>query len=125
LKAAVQGGRQRSCLVNPLSDNSPKSYPTSSKWAATLREHIFALDDTIDDHEPRFRHDEWRKVFENQVSSTPFTAAFVGGTNSMFSLPLGEDKVRWTVWLEKEALWGRLSTLSHVSVLEGDNLDVS
>jgi hypothetical protein len=37
----------------------------------------------------------------------------------MFSVPLGERMVQWTVWLSEEALWRRLSTLSQVSVLEG------
>ncbi|KAF2794036.1 methyltransferase domain-containing protein [Melanomma pulvis-pyrius CBS 109.77] len=102
--------------------NSPRSYPTTSSWESKIRDHLFSLDDIIDDHEPRFRHDKWRNVFENQVSSTPITAAFVGGTNSLFSLPLGQEKLKWTVWLEKETLWKRLRTLSHVAVLEGENL---
>lgn len=105
--------------------NTPASYPASNEWARKLRSHLFELDDVTDDHEPRFRHDAWRKVFENQVSSTPITAALVGKNNSLFSLPLGEDTVKWTVWLEKEALWKRLRTLSHVAVLEGKNLEVS
>lgn len=108
-----------------FTDNTPRSYPTTSSWESKIRDHLFSLDDIIDDHEPRFRHDKWRNVFENQVSSTPITAAFVGGMNSLFSLPLGEDKVKWTVWLEKEALWKRLRTLSHVAVLEGEKLKVS
>ncbi|KAF2112373.1 methyltransferase [Lophiotrema nucula] len=102
--------------------NTPKNFDISTKWAGALRDHLFSLDDAIDDHEPRFRHDEWRKVFENQVSSTPLTAALVSGSNSLFSLPLGEDRVEWTVWLEKEALWSRVRTMSHVSVLEGEQL---
>lgn len=53
------------------------------------------------------------------------TTAFVGESNSLFSLPLGEDNVKWTVWLEKEELWKRLRTLSHVAVLEGEKLEVS
>jgi len=102
--------------------NSPLSYTAAKPWLSTLRDHLFSLDNVVDDHEPRFRHEKWRNVFENQVSSTPITAAFVGGTNPLFSLPLGEDKVKWTVWLEKEALWKRLRTLSHVAVLEGEKL---
>jgi hypothetical protein len=105
-------------------DNTPASYPTSTEWAKKIRTHLFALDDVTGDHEPRFRHDAWRKVFENQVSSTPVTAALVGSSNSLFSLPLGEDNVKWTVWLDKEALWKRLRTLSHVAVLEGEKLEV-
>jgi ubiquinone/menaquinone biosynthesis C-methylase UbiE len=105
--------------------NTPRSSNTVGSWEAQLRDHLFALDDVIDDHQPRFRHDLWRKVFEDQISSTPITAALVGKTNSLFSLPLGEQQVKWTVWLEKEALWRRFSTLSHVAVLEGEKLEVS
>jgi hypothetical protein len=111
-------------MVSYLTDNSPLSYTAAKPWLSTLRDHLFSLDNVINDHEPRFRHEKWRNVFENQVSSTPITAAFVGGTNSLFSLPLGEDEVKWTVWLEKEALWKRLRTLSHVALLEGERLTV-
>jgi hypothetical protein len=90
-----------------------------------VRSHLFALDDVVDDHEPRFRHNEWRKVFEHQLATTPVTAMVVGNNNSLFSLPLGEDAVKWTVWLDVEALWKRLRTLSHVAVLEGEQLQVS
>ncbi|PSN65577.1 methyltransferase [Corynespora cassiicola Philippines] len=105
--------------------NSPQSHPASSTWQSTIRDHLFSLDAVTNDHEPRFRHDQWRNVFENQVSSTPITAAIAGGTNSLFSLPLGEEKVKWSVWLEKEALWSRLRTLGHVAVLEGEQLEAT
>ena len=59
------------------------------------------------------------------MSSTPITAALVGKANSLFSLPLGEEKVKWTVWLDKEELWKRFSTLSHVANLKGEKLQVS
>lgn len=103
--------------------NTPKSFPTTNVWASKLRDHLFTLDEVNNDHEPRFRHDLWRKVFDSQLSSTPVTAALVGGTNSLFSLPLGEDQVKWTVWLEKEELWKRFRTLGHVAVLEGVKLE--
>ncbi|KAF2684923.1 methyltransferase domain-containing protein [Lentithecium fluviatile CBS 122367] len=102
--------------------NTSRSYDTATEWSSKLRDYAFSLDDKVDDHEPRFRHDQWRKVFENQLSSTPITAALVGGTNSLFSLPLGQDKVRWSIWLDQEALWNRLRTLSHFAVLEGEGL---
>ncbi|KAF2016070.1 methyltransferase [Aaosphaeria arxii CBS 175.79] len=103
--------------------NTPSTYPIKTEWATTLRRHLFALDDVTGDREPRFRHDRWRKAFEDQVSSTPITAALVGKTSSLFSLPLGEQKVEWTVWLDKEGLWKRLSTLSHVANLVGEKLE--
>ncbi|KAF1949623.1 methyltransferase [Byssothecium circinans] len=105
--------------------NTPLSYPTSSVWATKLRDYAFYLEEASDDREPRFRNDQWRKVFESQVSSTPITAALAGGTNSLFSLPLGEEIVKWQDWLDQEALWNRLRTLSHFAVLEGRRLEVS
>jgi hypothetical protein len=35
-----------------------------------------------------------------------------------FSLPLGEENVKWTVWLSDEALWLRFATISHIANLE-------
>jgi hypothetical protein len=37
----------------------------------------------------------------------------------LFSQPLGEHTVEWTVWLSEDDLWRRLGTLSQISVLEG------
>jgi len=41
-----------------------------------------------------------------------------------FSLPLGEDSVKWTVWLTKDAIWERFRTLSHIANLEEGQLEV-
>jgi hypothetical protein len=30
-------------------------------------------------------------------------------------LPIGEDDVRWTVWLSDEELWSRYTTLSQIA----------
>jgi hypothetical protein len=40
-----------------------------------------------------------------------------------FSLPLGEDKAKWTVWLSDEGVWARYRTLSQIAVLEGEKLE--
>jgi len=37
-----------------------------------------------------------------------------------FSLPLGEENVKWTVWLSDEGVWDRYSTLSQIAVLQGE-----
>lgn len=105
------------------SDNTPRSYSTTSAWAAKLRDFLFDLEDANDDHEPRFRNDRWREVFNNQVSVAPIVA----GTEqpmSLFSFPLKEERAHWHVWLAQEALWHRLRTLGHVAVLEGERLKV-
>jgi hypothetical protein len=62
-------------------------------------------------------------VFDDQIKSTPLTiTAFA---SPLFSLPLGNEAVKWTVWLSKEKIWKRFSTLSQIAVLDGRSLDVS
>jgi hypothetical protein len=43
----------------------------------------------------------------------------------LFSMPLGEEREEWTVWLTREKLWERYRTLGQVAVLEGEELEVS
>lgn len=52
----------------------------------------------------------------------PGLATADDGKAPWFSVPIGEDSVPFTVWLTEEALWKRLSTLSQVAVLDGDEL---
>ena len=56
------------------------------------------------DGNPRFRDQKWKEAFNGQ---------------DLFSLPLGEQTIKWTVWLSDDALWSRINTLSQVAVLEG------
>lgn len=51
---------------------------------------------------------EWQDVFTRQ-----------DGPERRFSVPLGEESLAWTHWLDEEALWRRINTLSHVALLEG------
>jgi hypothetical protein len=50
-------------------------------------------------------------------------AIFDKGT-TLFATPMEEDKTTWTVWMDKESVWDRLRTLSHVAMLEGEAKDV-
>ena len=77
---------------------------------------------SFNDDAPRFRHERWREVFDSQVNSTPFT---IQAADPLFSLPLGEDSCEFTYWLTKDNIWKRFHTLSHIAVLEGDQLGVS
>ena len=88
-------------------DNKPTSWPAASKWEQALNERIFTLPHF---GPPRFRHYEWPQVFDRQAASA----------KPLFSTPIGQEKFPWTVWLEKEALWKRVNTLSHVFALEGE-----
>jgi hypothetical protein len=75
-----------------------------------------------EDLSPRFRNQQWQKVFEDQLESTPAT---IQAADPLFSLPLGKESVEWSTWLTKEGVWDRFHTISHVAVLEGEELEVS
>ena len=77
----------------------------------------------FDDDTPRFRHEKWRKCFDDQLASTPFS--LTTSADPLFSLPLGEGSVKFETWLTKDEAWKRYRTLSQIAVLEGDRLKVS
>jgi hypothetical protein len=67
----------------------------------------------------------WKQVFEKQLdSSTPLQTLKDTFTQNLpqFSLPLGEDDVKWTVWLTDEGVWSRYATLSQIANLKGEKL---
>ncbi|KAJ9606399.1 hypothetical protein H2200_009360 [Cladophialophora chaetospira] len=96
--------------------NAPKSWTVHSGWEQSMKDLVW----TFDDDSPRFRHEKWKQVFDDQNASNPLTLHFA---NPLFGLPLGEDSVEFTTWLSKEDLWGRLRTLSYLAVLEGEELE--
>ncbi|KAI1208998.1 S-adenosyl-L-methionine-dependent methyltransferase [Annulohypoxylon truncatum] len=98
--------------------NKPQSWPSTTKWEQKLNDFVYSLDDGL----PRFRHQKWKNVFEQQLPTTPLQALKDTFTDSLpkFSLPRGEDSVKWTVWLSEEELSLRLNTLSQIAVLKGD-----
>jgi hypothetical protein len=98
-----------SCL-----DNAPKSHAATTTWEQKLQDLILSFDD----NQPRFRHEKWRSVFDSQLSSNPLS--IVTTNDPLFSLPLAENVEKWSVWLTEDALWDRLSTLSQIAVLEGE-----
>jgi hypothetical protein len=91
----------------------------STPWESKLHDLIW----TFDDNEPRFRHEKWKKVFDDQIKTIPLT--IMTSASPLFSLALGEDEVKFTTPLTRDALWSRFSTLSQIAVLEGDELEVS
>ena len=68
---------------------------------------------------------EWKKVFENQQDSTPLQTLKDTFTHNFpaFSLPLGEDMIKWTVYLSDEGIWSRYSTLSQIANLATSRKD--
>ncbi|KAG7109813.1 putative methyltransferase C25B8.09 like protein [Verticillium longisporum] len=108
--------------------NKPAAWTASTQWEQRLNELIHSLDG---DGQARFRNDAWRACFDSQAANPLKTVAGYGlpglataddGKAPWFSVPIGEDSVPFTVWLTEEALWKRLSTLSQVAVLDGDEL---
>ncbi|KAK0371200.1 methyltransferase [Colletotrichum limetticola] len=101
--------------------NKPKHWKASTPWEQSLNELVFTLGG---DGQPRFRDFVWKDVFDSQLDANPLRAVkdvvLEGGRKMpLFSVPVGEEKVPFTVWLTPEAVWNRLRTLSQVAVLEG------
>ncbi|RYP53295.1 hypothetical protein DL768_001652 [Monosporascus sp. mg162] len=101
--------------------NKPASWVATTKWEQKLNEFITSFKDG----NPRFRDESWKDVFADNLPYTPFQVIKNTITDHLprFSLPLGEGKVRWTVWLSQDALWSRLQTLSQIAVLKGAELE--
>ncbi|KAF9876438.1 hypothetical protein CkaCkLH20_05846 [Colletotrichum karsti] len=102
--------------------NKPKHWEASTPWEQSLNELVFTLGG---DGQPRFRDFVWKDAFDRQLDSNPLRAVagvvLEGGRKMpLFSVPVGEEKVPFTVWLTPEAVWNRLRTLSQVAVLEGE-----
>lgn len=74
---------------------------------------------TFDDNKPRFRHEQWRQVFDDQLKTNPPS---INAADLLFSMPLGEGSVPFEILLSKEDVWKRYRTLSHIAVLEGEEL---
>ncbi|MCJ1239993.1 hypothetical protein MMC14_007993 [Varicellaria rhodocarpa] len=98
--------------------NAPLSWTPSTKWEAKLKEVMWSFKDD----NSRFRHEEWRKVFDDQLKTTPFT---IQSADPLFSLPLGEDSEIFTYWLSKDDIWNRFHTISYIAILEGDDLETT
>ncbi|KAF1355379.1 S-adenosyl-L-methionine-dependent methyltransferase [Delphinella strobiligena] len=94
--------------------NAPRSYKARSAWEEKLHEVIWSKDDD----QPRFRHEKWRSVFDEQIQSNPISITTTA--NPLFALPLGEHVHEWQIWLSKEAVWDRFNTLSQIAILEGE-----
>ncbi|KAI1818487.1 S-adenosyl-L-methionine-dependent methyltransferase [Poronia punctata] len=103
--------------------NKPQAWSATTEWEQKLNEFLWTFDDGL----PRFRHQKWQEVFERQPPSTPFQVIRDTFTDHLprFSLPLGEGRHRWTIWLSEEALWARFNTLSQIAVLKGEEREAA
>lgn len=98
--------------------NAPKDWETSG-YEQKMKELTWQFDDGV----PRFRHEKWKNVFDDQLGGNPLS--IIKATDPMFGLPIGEEKIPFETWLSKEDIWNRYFSLSQVSVLKGEDLDVS
>jgi len=99
--------------------NAPRSHAATSSWEQTMQDFVWAQDDS----QPRFRHEKWRQVFDEQLGTGPLS--LIVASDQFFALPLGEFVEKWTIWLPKDKVWDRLTTLSQIAVLdEGETEEV-
>ncbi|KAF6227315.1 hypothetical protein HO133_008758 [Letharia lupina] len=91
------------------------TWKPTTEWEGKLKDITWSFGN----EDVRFRHEQWRKVFEEQLKSTPFS---IQAAEPLFSLPLGEESVEFTQWLSSDAIWDRYHTLSQFAVLEGQEL---
>ncbi|KAI0147962.1 S-adenosyl-L-methionine-dependent methyltransferase [Hypoxylon sp. NC0597] len=118
IQRVLRPGAVFGAIWNVEDYNKPQSWPATTKWEQKLNDFVYSLDDGL----PRFRHLKWKDVFDQQLPATPFQVIKDTFTDRLprFSLPLGEDTVKWTVWLSEEALSLRLNTLSQIALLKGE-----
>ncbi|KAI1414729.1 S-adenosyl-L-methionine-dependent methyltransferase [Hypoxylon sp. FL1857] len=118
IQRVLRPGAVFGAIWNAEDYNKPKSWPATTKWEQKLNDFVYSLHDGI----PRFRHLKWKDVFDQQLPATPIQVIKDTFTDRLprFSLPLGEDSVKWTVWLSEEALSLRLNTLSQIALLKGE-----
>jgi hypothetical protein len=110
-------GHPRKFVSDDLLDNAPREWEMATDWESVVRDLTW----TFDDNRPRFRHEKWRKCFDEQLANSPFTLT---SADPLFSLPLGEGSVKFEIWLSRDDIWKRYRTLSQVTVLEGEKLEV-
>lgn len=99
-------------------DNAPQAWKATTKWEQKLKD-IFT---DLEDGHPRFRHMQWREVFEKQMDTTPLQTlkdTFIHNL-PQFSLPLGNEDLKWTIYLTDNEVWSRYATLSQIANQEGE-----
>jgi hypothetical protein len=77
-----------------------------------LKDIVSGLEDGL----PRFRDMRWKEGFERYLDTTPLQTLQSTFTQDLprTSLPIGEEEVKWTVFLADEEVWSRYSTLSQI-----------
>ncbi|CZT17993.1 uncharacterized protein RCC_03832 [Ramularia collo-cygni] len=102
--------------------NAPRDHKASTPWEAVAQDLTFSVAEESGDVAPRFRHGQWRKVFDEQIKKTPMSI-LIASDDQMFSLPIGEHTEPFEIALSKEKAWDRYCTLGHIAALEGERLE--
>jgi len=101
-------------LLLTETDNAPLSWDIKDSWESDVRDLTWTFDDKM----PRFRHERWREIFDDPLKSNPLSIHTA--PPPLFGLPIGQDSVDFSIWLSKENIWKRYSTISHIAILEGE-----
>ncbi|KAI5358642.1 putative methyltransferase type 11, S-adenosyl-L-methionine-dependent methyltransferase [Septoria linicola] len=102
--------------------NAPRDHKASSEWEAKVHDLTWSVAEETGDEEPRYRHLEWKKVFDEQVKKTPLSL-LIASDDQLFSLPIAEHSEPFAVSLSTQQAWERYATLGHIAVLEGKSLE--
>jgi hypothetical protein len=99
-------------------DNAARSHAAATSWEKELQDLTW----TFEDGSPRYRHEQWKEIFDQQLKSNPLS--IIAASDPLFSLPLAAHEGKWTVWLSKDDLQKRYWTLSQIAVLQGEQKEV-
>lgn len=103
-------------LYNAEDYNAPKDDQPTTQWEAKVKDLSWRTAEEVGDNEPRFRHLQWKKVFDEQIKVTPLS--LLKASDQYFALPVGEQIETFETTLSKEAMWERYSSLGHIAALE-------
>ncbi|KAI5290573.1 hypothetical protein KEM54_001151 [Ascosphaera aggregata] len=97
--------------------NAPQEWTPTTPYESKLKEIIWSLHD----NENRFRHGKWRAVFDRQGQKSP---AASGNSRRLFQYPIEEDAIPFTTHLQKDDVWNRMRTLSHIANSDKEEQEV-
>ncbi|KAK5101531.1 hypothetical protein LTR70_000741 [Exophiala xenobiotica] len=94
---------------------APKDWQIHEGWHSTM----WNVMDELKDDQPRYRDQQWKKVFDEQGSSNPLS---LHASDPLFGLPVGEESFDFVRWVAKESVWKMFKTYSQIANLDTDRL---